>query len=454
VATLDLIIRGHQTPFSKALMNALSSQVASIQFPLKMQCLFIPKRFKVFYGGRSAGRSWGIARFLLLEGSKRKIRVLCCRELQKSITESVHRLLKDQIEALGLDEFYEVQNARIIGANGTTFSFEGLKNNSRKVKSYEGVDYCWIEEANNVSKESWGYLIPTIRKEGSEIILSFNPEWETDYTYQYFVVNPPPESFVVHMTWRDNPGISKETLAEIEHSTLADPDAALNIWEGQTIQITEGAVYAKQLQQVLAEGRVCEVPYFKEVPVQIFMDLGQRNLATAWFIQKVQFEFRVLAYYEARGEDAYHFSKIFKASPYEIGAVYLPHDGKNKTFIMKGSTQEVFQQQGFVTHVAQKTPREAGINAVRSILPMCVFDKTGTAAGFKRLRQYKFRIQNGQYSAEPLHDDNSDAADAFRTFATSMNQRSTGRSQALIDRLSKMPKPSEAFSPSLSWMSR
>src|SRR5437016_5778465 len=156
----------------------------SAEFPSHLHCLFRPKRRKVLYGGRGAGRSWGCARALLLIGTERPIRVLCCRELQNSITESVHQLLKDQVDALGLEGFYNVQVARIIGKNGTTFSFEGIKNNSSKIRSYEAIDYCWVEEANKVSKASWVVLIPTIRKANSEIWITFNPELDSDYTYK------------------------------------------------------------------------------------------------------------------------------------------------------------------------------------------------------------------------------------------------------------------------------
>ena len=140
-------------------------------FPEALQCLFKPKRHKVLWGGRSAGRSWGCARALLLIGAGRPIRVLCVRELQNSISESVHLLLSQQIVALGLESIYKIEVARISCISGpgagTTFSFEGIKNNTTKIKSYEGIDYCWVEEANKVSRTSWGILLPTIRKEGS-----------------------------------------------------------------------------------------------------------------------------------------------------------------------------------------------------------------------------------------------------------------------------------------------
>src|ERR1700683_1098564 len=233
----------------------------SAQFPEPLRCLFEPRRYKILWGGRGAGRSWGIARALLLIGTERPIRVLCARELQNSISDSVHKLLSDQIDALGLASFYEIQKQGIYGSNGTAFSFEGIKNNTTKIKSYEGVDYCWVEEAVKVSRASWGILIPTIRKVGSEIWLSFNPELDTDYTYKRFVLEgDPTNSFVVKMTWRDNPWFEQTALFdEMKRDRERDYDYYLNVWEGHCVQMLEGAVYAKELRRATEDRRICTV---------------------------------------------------------------------------------------------------------------------------------------------------------------------------------------------------
>ena len=141
------------------------------QFPSKLRCLFEPKhsRYRVLYGGRGAGKSHSVARALLCKGVGSTIRVLCAREFQTSIKDSVHKLLVDQIYNLGLQAHYEITQTTIRGLNGSEFIFAGIKNNINGLKSIEGIDYCWIEEANNVTANSWGILIPTIRKENSEI---------------------------------------------------------------------------------------------------------------------------------------------------------------------------------------------------------------------------------------------------------------------------------------------
>src|SRR5215813_12330022 len=194
----------------------------SADFPAPFQILFQPRRYKVLYGGRGGGRSWACARALLIKGTQEPLRVLCARELQNSIGDSVHRLLADQVSGLGLDSFYEVQNARILGKNGSAFSFEGIKNNITKIKSYEGIDICWVEEAHKVSRNSWGILIPTIRKENSEIWITFNPELETDYTYRRFVKEADDSMTVVKMTWRDNPFLPEVLKEEMERDKKLD----------------------------------------------------------------------------------------------------------------------------------------------------------------------------------------------------------------------------------------
>src|ERR1700676_2952390 len=159
-------------------MQPAAVDAVTAQFPEKLQRLFEPHRYKVLYGGRGAGRSWGVARWLLIDGIQRPSLNLCARELQNSIKDSVHKLLAQQIDAMKMNYLYDVQQANIKGTNGTEFSFEGIRHNVTKIKSYEGVDRCWVEEAQSVSENSWEVLVPTIRKPRSEIIATFNPDLE------------------------------------------------------------------------------------------------------------------------------------------------------------------------------------------------------------------------------------------------------------------------------------
>ncbi len=203
------------------------------EIPEVFEDLFKPKRYKIYYGGRGGAKSWGFADALLIKGTQAKLRILCTRELQKSITDSVHKLLSDRIGTLGLDEFYKIQNKSIDGINGTEFLFNGLKHNAREIKSTEGIDICWAEEAENISANSWEVLIPTIRKEGSEIWISFNTNQPTDETYKRFIFSPPSDSIVKKVSYKDNPFFPDVLEYERQELLKRDPKAYEHIWEGE-----------------------------------------------------------------------------------------------------------------------------------------------------------------------------------------------------------------------------
>ena len=196
--------------------------------------IWSPKRYKILHGGRGSGKSWAVARVLVVLATRKRIRILCAREYQKSIADSVHKLLVDQIEAQGLTLLFDVTKTSIkCLATGSEFIFEGLKANVTKIKSMEGIDICWVEEAEKVSKESWNVLIPTIRKKGSEIWVTFNPDQERDPTFERFVKSPPPNAIVLQVNYNDNPHFPAELRAEMEYLRSVDMDAYLHVWEGQ-----------------------------------------------------------------------------------------------------------------------------------------------------------------------------------------------------------------------------
>jgi phage terminase large subunit len=196
------------------------------------QPLLLPKRYKCLFGGRGSGKSYAIADVLLIEGLKRKIRVLCAREFQVSMKDSVHYLLKERIEVLGLTDFYEVQEAAILGANGSSFVFKGIRHNVQSIKSMAALTHCWIEEAQTISTESWRVLIPTIREEGSEVWVSFNPLNETDVVHQELVEKGRENAYVRRVNWDENPHFPSTLDEERRAMQATDPDAYHHIWEG------------------------------------------------------------------------------------------------------------------------------------------------------------------------------------------------------------------------------
>jgi phage terminase large subunit len=201
-------------------------------------------RYKVFYGGRGGRKSWEVARACLLKAMQKKTLVVCTREFQNSISDSVLRLLANQIELLGLSYFFEVQKTTIIGKNGSEFIFKGLNGLTiDSIKSLEGADICWVEEGHSVSDHSWRVLIPTIRKNNSEIYITFNPDLPTDPVYQRFVINRPDSCYVSKINYLDNPDCPAVLIEEANYLKRVDYDAYAHIWLGEVRHHTEAQVF-------------------------------------------------------------------------------------------------------------------------------------------------------------------------------------------------------------------
>ena len=233
------------------------------EVPEKLGFLFKPHRYKVAYGGRGSSKSWSFARALLYKAASKPLRILCCREFQISIQESVHRLLCDQIGLMGLDKDFAVTKQSIQGVNDSEFFFYGVKNNPEKIKSTEGVDIAWVEQAETVSDDSWGILIPTIRKDGSEIWVSFNPDQETDPTYKRFVLNPPDDCLSCEINWEDNRWFPEVLRKEKDYLLRIDPDAYLHIYGGKTKKYSAAQVlHGKFVIESFDPGQNWNGPYF------------------------------------------------------------------------------------------------------------------------------------------------------------------------------------------------
>ena len=216
-----------------------------LTIPPIFEDLLLPERFRyyAYYGGRGGAKSHSIARALLILGSQRKMRIVCARETQKSIAQSVHALLSDLIQEYNLP--YKIGRTQITGRNGTEITFIGLGTHSADaVRSLEGADIVWVEEAHSVSARSWRVLRPTVRKDGSEIWLSWNPEKRTDPIHAFFVENEPPKNALIRFVgWRDNPFFTDELNDERLHDEQRDYGEYLHVWEGQIALRTEATVF-------------------------------------------------------------------------------------------------------------------------------------------------------------------------------------------------------------------
>jgi len=395
------------------------------EFPEKLAELFQPHQYKVLYGGRDGCKSWSIARALLILGTQKPMRILCARETMDSIRESVHQLLSDQIVNLGLEDFYSVLQSEVRGANGTEFVFAGLRKQTvSSIKSYEAIDICWIEEASVVSRRSLTILLPTIRKPGSEIWFSLNPDLETDAVYQDFIINPPQGAFVCKISYHDNNWLSEESKQKIATLKERDYDTFHHVYEGATRSTVEGAIYKAEIQRAETEGQIRAVPYDGMRPVDTFWDLGYADRVAIWGAQRTPFEIKVLRYFEGDHQAIDYYLREIQTWGYVLGTCYLPWDGGTKQLGTGRSIEELMRAKGFKVQVNRQTNVADGINAVRTIFPQLYFDAGLCSDGLGYLRRYQWGPVTalGVARREPLHDDASHPADALRTLAMGIKE--------------------------------
>lgn len=395
----------------------------NLRLPAKLAGLYEPRRYKVMHGGRGGGKSHGVAEVLLDMAARSPLRILCAREIQKSMRDSVHRLLKDKVVKLGLHGFYEVLDNEIRGANGTLFLFSGLQSHTvDSIKSFEGVDIVWVEEAHGVSKKSWDVLIPTIRKEGSEIWLTLNPDMETDETYQRFISAPSPDTWVCEINWRDNPWfpeVLNQERMKAKRTMLADDYA--HIWEGRARRVAEGAIYRHEVEQLYLEQRARDVPYDPTLPVHTVWDLGWNDAMSIALVQRGPQDVRIIDYIEDSHRTLDWYVAQLEKRPYRWGTDYLPHDGKTRNFQTGKSTEQLLRELGRRNVVSQARAEdvEEGIKAVRMLFPRIYIDKTKAARLLECLKRYQRRIHSvTNEPMEPLHDAFSHGADCARYIAS------------------------------------
>jgi phage terminase large subunit len=202
-----------------------------------------PKRFNISYGGRGKGSTWNISRGLLALSCEKKQRILCTREFQNSIDESVYHTLVSQITLLGLESNFEIQKTRITSRIGSDFIFKGLRHNIDSIKSMEGVDIVWIAEADKVPQDSWDKLIPTIRTKGSRFYVDFNTDAEDDPVYKMFVATQRPDTQILYQTYKDNPFFPDVLREQMLWDKVHNYDKYQWIWEGQPRSISDACVF-------------------------------------------------------------------------------------------------------------------------------------------------------------------------------------------------------------------
>ena len=432
---------------------------STVKFPKVYRDWDNPYRYKVAYGGRAAARSWTFARMLLVRGVEKPLLILCTRELQKSIKDSVHRLLKNQIALMGLNGFYATTETSIKGKNGTEFIFLGTRHNPNEIRSLEGVDICWIEEGHAITEDSWDIIDPTIRKESSEIWISYNTRFKYDTIHKMFVIDtPPPSSLVKKTSYKDNPYLTDVLKEQLETMKGKDYEKYLNIWEGDLKQLSVGAIFGKQITEVKRSGRQLHIPVIANCEVDTFSDLGKKDQTAFWFMQRVGREYRFVDYYENRLEDVDHYTRVLKALNYNYGTHYMPHDAAHQRLGMKRNIKEQFEDGGVrPVQVVKVTPDKSGaIQMARDIFTGCWFHKGSDMVkddglvewlpegmqtrtqrverGFDALCNYRYKYNDSDdvFQKKPHHDWASNGSDAFLQFAQGYEEMTSEYAECVI----------------------
>lgn len=350
-------------------------------------------------------------------------RAACIREVQNSLKESVKQLLLDKIEKFGLGGQFEAVEGEIRGPHGSLIIFRGMQSyNAETIKSLEGYDIAWVEEAQTLSDRSLRMLRPTIRKEGSELWFSWNSRHDTDAVDKFLRgAGKPAGAIVIKVGWQDNPWLPSVLIDEKDLDYATDPEMAAHIWGGEYEIITEGSYYARQLAQAENEGRIGDFPYDPDLPVKTAWDIGVDDYTAIWFLQENGKRVRAIGYYETSGDGPQLIvPEALDSKPYRYSLHYLPHDVKVREWGAgaKSRVQTLLELGVKPINVGTPTAPSDRINAVRALLPIVDFDRDACAQGIARLRKYRRRFNQslGTYTGE-MHDENSHGADAFGEFA-------------------------------------
>lgn len=418
-------------------------RVVTLQLPRKLGFLLEMHPYKVAYGGRSSLKSHSFAAALLTLGIDQGLRIICAREVQKSLADSVHQLLVDKIDALGYNDLYSIQENVIRGTRkDTTFKFIGLSDVTiQNVKSIEGTDILWVEEAQNVKKRSWQTVLPTLfRTPNAECWVSFNPDMDDDETYTRFVVNAPDGAVVVEMNWRDAVkcgwfASEQEKLRQydLKHAPLDYP----NIWDGKPRTVVAGAIYTTEVTDMVREKRFRPMPYDPRLPVHRIWDLGWNDLMTVIMVQKpAPSVLNVINYLEDNQLTYAEMIGTMKDLRYVWGNDWLPHDATQHHPTSGTNARKQLHGLGCKVKDIPRSDPEARIRAARMMWPRIYMDnskfdtpperpdmKLGAGNLMERLKRYKRAVPKGTMEpAAPVHNNDSHGADAYGGLAEIVDQ--------------------------------
>ena len=388
--------------------------------------LLKPARYKGAYGGRGAAKSHFFAEQLVVQSvAKPGLRAVCIREIQKSLKESAKRLIEDKIDGLGVAVLFDIQNDQIKTPGGGVIIFQGMQDHTAEsIKSLEGFDVAWVEEAQTLSTRSLNLLRPTIRKEDSELWFSWNPTRKSDPVDKMLRQGEPPtNSVVVKSNWSDNPWLPNVLEQERADCYQSQPEQYDHIWEGGYISVAEGAYFASALIKAKKEGRIGNVAVDPLLATRIFVDIGgtgaKADAFVIWVAQFVGTEIRLLDYYEVVGQPLEAHLTWLRSNGYgpDKAQIWLPHDGRTNDRVYNVSYESALRDSGYdVTVVPNqgKGAAAARIEAGRRLFPSMWFNKPSVQHGLEALGWYhEKKDEKRNIGLGPDHDWSSHCADAF-----------------------------------------
>jgi phage terminase large subunit len=402
----------------------------SLQIPTAevFEALLTPARYKGAWGGRGSGKSHFFGEMLVDDSLCQKgLRSVCIREVQKSLKQSSKKLIEDKIQSLGLGEAngFKIFNEVIETPGDGLIMFQGMQDHTAEsIKSLEGFDRAWVEEAQTLSATSLRLLRPTIRSDDSELWFSWNPRRKTDPVDMLLRQGTPPTgSVVVNANWSHNPWFPAVLEQERLDCLNDTPDEYDHVWDGGYATVMDGAYFAKHIAQAKTDGRIGNVPPDPLMTYRVFVDIGgtgaKADAFTMWVAQFIGLEIRVLNYYEVQGQPLDSHLNWLRSNGYtpDKAQIWLPHDGKTNDRVYDVSYESALTQAGYQVTVIPNQGKGAAmarVEEVRRLFPSIWIDKTKCAGGIDALGWYhekKDEVRN--IGLGPEHDWASHGADAF-----------------------------------------
>jgi phage terminase large subunit len=385
-------------------------------------------RYKGAWGGRGSGKSHYFAEAIVEHSLAFKgNRVVCIREVQRTLKESAKRLIEDKLRKFGVGQAdgFKVFNEVIETPGDGIITFTGMvDHNAESIKSLEGYRIAWVEEAQTLSHRSLALLRPTIREYDSELWFSWNPRRKTDAVDDMLRTDKiPTDALVARVNWRDNPWFPAVLEQERKDCLEKTPEQYDHIWEGGYATVLEGAYYSKSLAQAQQDGRIGRFGADELMTIRLFVDIGgtgaRADAFTMWAAQFVGKEIRALKYYEAVGQPIGHHLGWMRQQGYlpETTQIWLPHDGDSNDSVYDVSYKSAFEKAGYEVTVIPNQGRGAAtdrIQCARRMFPCIWFNDDGTKSGREALGWYhekKDEVRN--VGLGPEHDWASHGADSF-----------------------------------------